>query len=154
MGTGTFDDRNDARLIVKRWLRRNPEESYRPEHIRRLVAETVLRDHDPVDPIADSWREGMYGAWIGVLEFAGEEMEQSKHGSASAAADAVRQALRHLPYQPSATLERLQSALRSFEEVRGSSDGHAGNDARAAEALRLATELLRNTATKRTVTAH
>src|SRR5262245_58048296 len=70
---GAYDDRNDARISVKSWLSQNDRNQYSPDTIRKLVKETVLRDKGPVDPIAVSWREGTYGAWLGLLEFAKEE---------------------------------------------------------------------------------
>jgi len=70
MVLGTFDDREAARVSVKRFLAENPGERYSPDEVLRLVAHTVREDSDPVDPIADSWREGVYGALIGLLEFA------------------------------------------------------------------------------------
>src|SRR5258708_34846790 len=73
MTYGTYDDRNDTRMSVKRWLNQNDAGQYSPDAIRDLVKETVLKDKDPVDPIAVSWREGTYGAWIGLVEFAKEE---------------------------------------------------------------------------------
>ncbi len=73
---GTYDDRNDARVNVKGWLRNNDAASYTSEEIRRLVIEAIKADRDPVDPIADSWREGSYGALVGLVEFAEEEMEK------------------------------------------------------------------------------
>src|SRR5258706_8971667 len=73
MTYGTYDDRNDARMSVKRWLNQNDAGLYSPDAIRGLVKEMVLKDKDPVDPIAVSWREGTYGAWIGLVEFAKEE---------------------------------------------------------------------------------
>src|ERR1051325_10375316 len=72
---GAYDDRNDARISVKSWLSQNDAQQYSPEAIREIVKETVLRDKDPVDPIAVSWREGTYGAWLGLVEFAKEEAE-------------------------------------------------------------------------------
>jgi len=72
---GTYDDRNEARVNVKGWLRNNEVASYTPEEIRRLVIDAIKADRDPVDPIADSWREGSYGALVGLVEFAQEEME-------------------------------------------------------------------------------
>src|SRR5258706_11064042 len=73
MTYGAYDDRNDARMSVKCWLNQNDAQHYSPDAIRNIVKETVLRDNDPVDPIAVSWREGTYGAWIGLVEFAQEE---------------------------------------------------------------------------------
>jgi hypothetical protein len=73
---GNYDDRNDARVNVKGWLRNNDAASYTSEEIRRLVIDAIKADRDPVDPIADSWREGSYGALVGLVEFAQEEMEQ------------------------------------------------------------------------------
>ena len=73
MTYGAYDDRNDARMSVKCWLSQNEAHLYSPDAIRNIVKETVLKDKEPVDPIAVSWREGTYGAWIGLVEFAQEE---------------------------------------------------------------------------------
>src|SRR5947207_2398216 len=98
---GTFDDRNDARVSVKTWMTANLPEMYTYHNIRRLVAQTVKGDGDPVDTPADSWREGTYGAWIGILEFASEEIarlaERENNGTLHAALDSVRRAIPCLP---------------------------------------------------------
>ena len=155
MYNGIHDDRNDLRLSVKRWMAGNGQESYRPGYIRRIVAETILCDRDPVDPLEDSWREGTFGAWLGVLDFARDEIARCDPGPPGRTRALVEHALSHLPHQPGKSVQRVREAIETLQGLAASSEGRsAGDAARAAEALRLAAELMGHAATKRTLNAH
>lgn len=139
---GTFDDRNDARLAVKLWLGTSSPESYRREHIRSRIAEVVKADRDPVDRSADSWREGSYGAMIGILEFIGEEiarMAQQRDDSACRQAQKdVLLAATCLPHNPSDAFVHVCRASALLGEAHSDSP-----TVRVKRALELAQELLR-----------
>jgi hypothetical protein len=141
---GTFDDRNDARLAVKLWLGSSNPESYRREQIRHRIAEVVKADRDPVDRSADSWREGSYGAMIGILEFIGEEIsrvaQQRDDSGCRQAYKDVLYAASCLPHDPSDAYVHVCRASTLLSEA--NSDSAASSTVRVKRALQLAQELL------------
>jgi hypothetical protein len=139
---GTFDDRNDTRLAVKLWMGASNPESYRREQIRSRIAEVVKADRDPVDRSADSWREGSYGAMIGILEFIGEEIarvaqQRDDSGCRQAQTD-VLLAATCLPHDPSGAFVHVCRASTLLDEANSDSPV-----VRVKRALELAQELLR-----------
>jgi hypothetical protein len=135
MTYGAYDDRNDARMNVKRWLSQNDAHLYSPDAIRSIVKDTVLKDKDPVDPIAVSWREGTYGAWMGLVEFAREEAAGFCTIDRTGSKGSVSLALLRDRSAAKAEIEQIRAQLERTTDM-------LGDPSRARTALNVAEELL------------
>lgn len=141
---GNYDDRNDARASVKGWLRHNEPSAYTPEQIRKLVVDSVMADRDPVDPIADSMREGSYGALLGLVEFAEEEMQRLLPGSIWAITGPGSEPIPHL--WKSRDRDSVEAAISRVKTMRSllADISNAGRKTdRADRALMLAEDIMR-----------
>ncbi len=109
-----FEERNDMRHAVKNWMESNGSDIYTQDNIRQFVTDQVTSAKDPLDSSDDSWREGTYGAWIGVVEFAGDELARiAEEADDSALNDALleaRAALPALPHDTHRTLSHIETA--------------------------------------------
>jgi hypothetical protein len=143
---GNYDDRNDARVRVKGWLSNNEAAQYSPEEIRQLVIESIRADRDPVDPIADSWREGSYGALMGLMEFAEEEMERLSPGGPQPA-DRTDRSAHYAGAQKDArtALDRVLQMRGLLADIAAS----GRSTGRADQALKLAEDLLQASVLRR-----
>jgi len=156
MIVGAFDDRNDVRLMVKLWLQQHDPDVYAPERIRLIVADSIKNDRDPVDSLADSWREASYGAILGIVEFASEELKdlaKTERSNASLQSASLRTgaALSCLPYDPIQIHDHLEQATSDLRDAHGQQEVSSGTQAltapqaaRALQALALAKAMLRN----------
>lgn len=128
---GSFDDRDDARLHVKQWLRSHGPSDYTQQNMRRLVRDMMASDTEPVDHVHVAWRERGYGIVKGLVEFAGEELLQSlpptqsmpsmpSQGSGSAglhrAHEELAKAAALLPNRAAAAMRHLREALDVLSE--------------------------------------
>jgi len=114
MTTGSFDDRDDARLHVKQWLRSHAPADYTSQNLGRLARDLMMSDSDPVDHIRIARRERGYGIVKGLVEFAGEELASLQDGASVALAHAreeLSNASRLLPNRVGPAITHLQTAL-------------------------------------------
>jgi len=114
MVQGSFDDRDDARLHVKQWLRSHSPSEYTPQNLRRLARELMDSDTEPVDHVRVAWRERVYGMVKGLVEFAGEELMHPQGGvpaSLHRAHDELAKAAALLPNRLGAAIRHLRNAL-------------------------------------------
>ena len=111
---GSFDDRDDARLHVKQWLRSNSVSEYTTHNLRRLAHDLMKSDSDPVDHIRIAWRERGYGIVKGLVEFAAEELSLPGDGFPeyqNRAHDELSKAADLLPNRVGPAVEHLKVAL-------------------------------------------
>ena len=111
---GSFDDRDDARLHVKDWLRSHSPSDYTTQNLRRLARDMMKSDSDPVDHVHISWRERNYGIVKGLVEFASEELAHGYDGSPAGlhhAHDELSKAGALLPNRLKAAIKHLRNAL-------------------------------------------
>jgi hypothetical protein len=135
---GSFDDRNDARLHVKHWLRSHAAADYTAVNLRRLAQDLATSDTEPVDHVRIAWRERCYGIVKGLVEFAGEELGHAQDGAMSSlrhAHDELTKAGGLLPNRSGAASRHLQDALSLMSS--SSSGGRAAERAFSAASLAL-----------------
>lgn len=151
MLSGAFDDRNDVRLTVKCWLRETDPAEYGPGPLRRLVVESVRNDTDPVDSLDASYREASYGALLGIVEFASEELERMAadgNPSLRSAQLTANEALTCLPHEPQKMrlhLEAASTMIRQAHALPGlATTASLDGAARALGAMSLASTMMRH----------
>ena len=135
---GSFEDRNDARLHVKHWLRSHAASDYTANNLRRLAHDLATSDTEPVDDVRIAWRERCYGIVKGLVEFAGEELAHAQDGAMSGlrhAHDELNRAAALLPNRSTAASRHLQDALTSLSS--GGLNGRAAERAFSAAELAL-----------------
>ena len=142
MVQGSFDDRDDARLHVKQWLRSHAVSDYTTYNIQRLAYDLMKSDSDPVDHIRVAWRERGYGIVKGLVEFACEELGMARdHGTLnhSHAYEEASKAAQLLPNRVVPAIDHLRNAL----ELLSASDGVSyPSTERASVAVSLALSML------------
>jgi len=147
MYNGSFEDRNDARLGVKEWLRTHSPAEYTPGNLQRLARKMMLMDREPVDDVRVAWRERGYGIVQGLAEFAAEELKHSQEESSSAACragDEIGLAVSMIPSRSSRAARHLRAALEMLRSNNSDSvvmDGSRPYE-RASIAVTLAISLL------------
>jgi hypothetical protein len=132
---GSFEDRNDARLHVKHWLRTHAASDFTASNLRRLANDLASSDTEPVDHVRIAWRERGYGIVKGLVEFAVEELADGAHSGWQYAHDELAKAAALLPNRSAAACGHLQDALSSLSS--SGSGGRAAERAISAASLAL-----------------
>lgn len=115
---GCFEDRDDARLHVKQWLRIHSADEFTTPNLRRLAQDMMESDFEPVDHVRIAWRERGYGIVKGLVEFAGEELMSPQGGVPSSlhrAHDELAKAAQLLPNRIGVAITHLRTALDMME---------------------------------------
>jgi hypothetical protein len=152
---GAFDDRDNARRHVKRWMNENLPVDYTVGNLMGLARKMVADDYEPVDDIRVQWMETSYGLLRGIVEFAADQLaadrsDAGREGSASQGSDSrisqaaamTWEAAAALPYRTDAARRHLQSALDVLGTPHGGEAVAPAAVQRARQAISLALLML------------
>ncbi len=142
MFNGSFEDREDARLGVKQWLRSHAPSEYTAGNLRRLANDMMRTDREPLDHVRIALRERCYGIVKGLVEFAGEELAQGPEGaplSLGRAHEEIACAAALLPCRSENASRHLRTALELMKARCG--DDAAPSSFKAIESASVAVAL-------------